>query len=58
MDLEEEKRSERFVSESPSAGDRGGDVDDDYNNFGDLMDQLHPLRGAELADIFPLFKRF
>jgi hypothetical protein len=28
------------------------------NNFDDLMNQLHPLREAELVDIFPALKLF
>ena len=30
----------------------------EYDNFRDLMDQLHPLREAELIDIFPAVKMF
>ena len=30
----------------------------EYDNYRDLMDQLHPLRTAELIDIFPAFKFF
>jgi len=30
----------------------------EYDNYRDLMDQLHPLREAEMVDIFPLLKLF
>jgi hypothetical protein len=30
----------------------------EYDNYRDLMDQLHPLREAELIDIFPALKIF
>ena len=30
----------------------------DVDNYADLMDQLHPLREAELVDIFPALKLF
>jgi hypothetical protein len=30
----------------------------DYDNYRDLMDQLHPLREAEIMDIFPAMKIF
>ena len=30
----------------------------EYDNFRELMDQLHPLREAELIDIFPAIKIF
>ena len=33
----------------------GGGADNNYYN---LMDQLHPLREAELVDIFPALKLF
>ena len=30
----------------------------EYDNYRELMDQLHPLREAELVDIFPAMKIF
>ena len=30
----------------------------DYDNYIELMDQLHPLRNAEFIDIFPFLKVF
>ena len=30
----------------------------EYDNYRELMDQLHPLRNAEFIDIFPALKVF
>lgn len=30
----------------------------EQDNYWELMDQLHPLRGAEMADVFPVLHYF